>query len=78
MRIDDGLRLVRPPADQEASDDYSQHRQHRPNAEILYERSLNGNLKRRGALGRMRDVAQRWIEFAASPMEVAQTLPIIL
>lgn len=51
MRIDDGLRLVRPPADHEASDDSSQHLLHRPNARTMYERSLNRNLKRESLAG---------------------------
>ena len=46
MRIDDGLRLVRPPADHEASNDSSQQLLHRPNAQTMYECRLNGNLKR--------------------------------
>lgn len=51
MRIDDGLRLVRPPADHEASDDSSQHLMHRPNAWTMYERRLNRNLKRDALAG---------------------------
>ena len=51
MRIDDGLRLVRPPADHEASDDSSQHLMHRPNARTMYERRLNRNLKRDALAG---------------------------
>jgi len=57
MRIDDGLRLVRPPADHEASDDSSQHLMHRPNARTMYERRLNGNLKRLRSLAGMRQGA---------------------
>jgi len=51
MRIDDGLGLVRPPANHEASDDSSQHLLHRPNAGTMYERSLNGDLNRADPAG---------------------------
>ena len=57
MRIDDGLRLVRPPADHEASDDSSQQLLHRPDAETMYERRLNGNLNR-NALARRNAVSR--------------------